>query len=46
VGRMRVAVDLAQDPWSGVTHLWLGSVAEKLVRIAPVPVLVLRIDRG
>ncbi len=28
---------------TGLAHLWLGSVAERLVRTAPVPVLVLRL---
>lgn len=27
---------------TGLSHLWLGSVAEKLVRLAPVPVLTVR----
>lgn len=28
---------------TGLSHLWLGSVAEKVVRFAPVPVLVTRL---
>jgi nucleotide-binding universal stress UspA family protein len=27
---------------TGLSHFWLGSVAETLVRLAPVPVLTLR----
>ena len=34
---------LATHQRKGVAHLWLGSVAEKLVRTCPIPVLVLPI---
>lgn len=32
--------------WSGVKHLLLGSVTEKLVRLSPVPVLTTRAHAG
>ncbi|MAE67209.1 MAG: hypothetical protein CMJ18_23355 [Phycisphaeraceae bacterium] len=43
----RVGADLIVMPshgYSGVKHLLLGSVAERVVRCAPCPVLVLRLD--
>jgi nucleotide-binding universal stress UspA family protein len=32
--------------WGGLARLWLGSVADVLVRTSPVPVLLLRPDEG
>ena len=32
--------------WTGLKHLVLGSVAEKLVRLSPVPVLTIRATGG
>jgi nucleotide-binding universal stress UspA family protein len=31
---------------TGLSHLWMGSVAEQIVRRAPIPALVLRIESG
>ena len=39
-------VVMATHGRSGLTHLLLGSVAEKLVRASPVPVLVVRPPKG
>ena len=36
------AIVMATEGRTGLTHLLIGSVAEKVVRHAPVPVLVLR----
>lgn len=41
------ALVVATHGRKGFQHLWLGSVAEKIVRLAPVPVIVLRMpDEG
>jgi nucleotide-binding universal stress UspA family protein len=48
---LRVAHELRSDlivvgthGRTGLSHMWLGSVAEKLVRFAPVPVLTVRAE--
>lgn len=40
------AVMVATAGRTGFAHLWLGSVAEKIVRFSPVPVIVLRLKAG
>ena len=37
------AILVATHGRTGLAHLWMGSVAEQIVRRAPVPVIVLRI---
>ncbi len=37
------AVLVATHGRTGLAHLWMGSVAEQIVRRAPVPVIVLRL---
>lgn len=37
------AILVATHGRTGLSHLWLGSVAEKVVRFAPVPVIVTRL---
>jgi nucleotide-binding universal stress UspA family protein len=44
--RERDAVMIATHGRRGVSHLLLGSVAERVVRTAPGPVLVLRPSAG
>lgn len=39
------ALAVATHGRTGLAHLWLGSVAEKIVRASPVPVLVLRLPK-
>lgn len=40
------AVIVATHGRTGLSHLWLGSVAEKVVRFSPIPVIVTRLPEN
>ena len=40
------AILVATHGRTGLSHLWMGSVAEKVVRFAPIPVIVTRLPES